>query len=173
MKLWKVYGYRSPENKWYIGVTTGRLSGRAGKDGIKYVKKCPMFAQAIIEYGWQNIEQNVLRLCLTQEEADYYEKFFIEEKNSLWPNGYNLQSGGRNGFKHNDITVQTMNRGGENNPMYGHHHTDTAKQKVSLSKRGNTYNRGKKWWNNGISNKRAYECPEGYKPGLVHKRNLA
>lgn len=95
--IWKIYGYRSPENKWYIGQTTVTLEGRAGKDGYNYKQFAYLgnpFSLAIEKFGWSAMEQNVLRLCTSQEEADYWEKFYINEKRSLTPDGYNISAGG-------------------------------------------------------------------------------
>lgn len=76
---------------------------------------------------------------------------------------------------------------GKQSAFLGKHHTDEAKKKMSDAhrgktisdehkkrisewssehKKGNTNVRGKKWWNNGIINKRAFECPgEGFVQG--------
>lgn len=56
---------------------------------------------------------------------------------------------------------------GENNPMYGKHHTAESIQKMSYAKKGNTWSRGKHWYNNGKINKFCYECPDGFVPGRL------
>lgn len=94
MKLWRIYGYRSPENKWYIGQTIQNVNRRA-KSGAGYLVYLNPFAEAIMKYGWDNMEQNILRLCTSQEEANYWEKFYIDQYNSVYPNGYNIQEGGK------------------------------------------------------------------------------
>ena len=50
---------------------------------------------------------------------------------------------------------------GENNPMYGKHHSLSSIQKMSDAKKG------KHWFNNGKTNIRAKECPEGFVPGRL------
>ena len=53
---------------------------------------------------------------------------------------------------------------GENNPFYGKHHTEDSRQKNSLAQRG------RHWWNDGVSCKRAKECPgPEWKPGRILK----
>lgn len=42
---------------------------------------------------------------------------------------------------------------GENNHFFGKHHSDATKEKMSEA------HKGKVFWNNGIVNKRAKECP--------------
>ncbi len=55
----------------------------------------------------------------------------------------------------------------------GHHHSEESKKKMSEAKRGNTNVRGTFWWNNGIVNTRAKECPgkEWHKGRLSNKMN--
>jgi len=48
-------------------------------------------------------------------------------------------------------------------PMYGKHHTDESKQKISLSKKG------RKWYNNGTIQGQYFECPEGFILGRLNK----
>lgn len=60
--------------------------------------------------------------------------------------------------------ISDANKGlqtGEKNPMYGKKHSDEAKAKVSKA------NKGKHWYNNGIKNITAFECPSGYKAGRL------
>jgi hypothetical protein len=78
---------------------------------------------------------------------------------------------------------------GDKNPFYGKHHTEEAIQviieknkgkkrtqetrdNISKSKRGNKHFAfGKKWWNNGITNKLSLECPgEGWIRGMLHNK---
>ena len=75
---------------------------------------------------------------------------------------------------------------GENNPMYGKHLSEETKNKLSEelkgrkfseehkkkigeTKKGNTYVRGRHWYNNGKINIRAKECPPGFAPGRLRK----
>ena len=75
---------------------------------------------------------------------------------------------------------------GEKNPFYGKHHTEESKNKIREAKKGNKYalgckrseearkkmreaNMGMHFFNNGIINIRAKECPEGFVPGRIKK----
>ena len=51
-----------------------------------------------------------------------------------------------------------------NHPMYGKHQSEESRKKNSLSQRG------RHWWNDGVSCKRAKECPgPEWKPGRILK----
>ena len=48
---------------------------------------------------------------------------------------------------------------GENHPMFGKHHSEETRKKMSEACKG------KHWYNNGMQNVFAYECPEGFVQG--------
>lgn len=55
--------------------------------------------------------------------------------------------------------------------MKNHKHSEHAKAKMSASAKGNKSLTGRHWYNNGVSNIAAFECPTGFVPGkLVNKR---
>lgn len=145
---WKIYKYTNKiTGQCYIGQTSMEVHQRAGKNGSKY-RSAP-FHNAIQQYGWNSFEQSVLKLCDTQEEADYYEKLFIEKYNTLVPNGYNILSGGkgvgRGGLTGENHPMYGIHRYGSDNPMYGKHHNQESNRKNSESHKGKpNVNKGKK-----------------------------
>ena len=60
-----------------------------GKDGSGYLikkndKYCqPAFASAILKYGWNNFEHEIVANNLTKEEADDFEKLLIKKLNTM------------------------------------------------------------------------------------------
>lgn len=44
------------------------------------------------------------------------------------------------------------------------------RKKISLRNIGNTYTKGKKWFNDGIISTMAFECPEGFVEGRIYRR---
>jgi len=66
------------------------------------------------------------------------EKEYIIKYNSLTPNGYNLESGGKLCKKMSDESCEKMRlkKLGENNPNFGKPRSDNTKKKISLSKSG-------------------------------------
>lgn len=106
-----VYKHTNKINgKVYIGQT------------INYSKRCTpsnykgstYFYNAIQEYGWNNFSHEFLKTNLSQEEADYWECYFIKLYKSTDPlYGYNISEGGG----HKNILL------GERNGFYGKRHT--------------------------------------------------
>ena len=104
MKDYLIYRHVNKINgKSYIGQTCN-LKRRIGKDGSGYLTKNSKgeyrqiaFANAILKYGWNNFETEILIENLTIEEANFYEEKYIEEYKTCNPNyGYNIRKGGNN-----------------------------------------------------------------------------
>lgn len=90
-----IYKYTSPSGKVYIGQTVNSQEQRA-RNGEGY-KGCPAFYRAIQKYGFENFIYEVLEE-VEQEELDEKEKYYIALYNSLVPNGYNILTGGHDGY---------------------------------------------------------------------------
>lgn len=102
--------------KKYVGVTQ-RKPEKRWRNGNGYERQ--YFYNAILKYGWENFEHTILKTGLTQEEANYYEKYYIKEFDSLLGhNGYNAAVGGYDAG------------------MTGLHHSEETKKKMSDLKRG-------------------------------------
>lgn len=156
---------RTPQQRWKDG--NGYLEER--KDG-----ELSYFGKAIKKYGWDNFNHKVLFSieCETLEELvfwlDQWEIYYIEKYNSFH-NGYNSTTGGKNGYIASEETKQRQsdshikfhktekgvkqrkqhseNMKGENNPFYGHHHSEETRNELSelaKQRKGSKSNRGKK-----------------------------
>ena len=64
----------------------------------KYKNGCLRLFHAIQKYGKEAFNFNVIEQCVTLDQLNEREIHWIKELNTLSPNGYNLQEGGRNGF---------------------------------------------------------------------------
>jgi|FreactTroBogLake_1042271.scaffolds.fasta_scaffold03974_2 group I intron endonuclease len=120
--------------KKYVGFTINALKKRKYQHKQKAKHNSPfVFHKSIRKHGWDNFKWEVIyeswdvEHCLT-----IMEPFFIQEHNTLVPNGYNSCVGGRKGMlgikrepltkeqRHN-ISVGTKRNAlsGKNHPMYG------------------------------------------------------
>ncbi len=93
---------------------------------------------AIQKYGRDYFELVILEACQNINELNKKEIFWIKELESLSPNGYNLETGGRKGEIVNKITKSKMSaaRKGPNNPMFGKKHSKETIEKMRNAKLG-------------------------------------
>lgn len=114
-----VYKHTSPSGKCYIGITSKNVEERWGTNGNKYTVlnknkkyKHPFFANAILKYGWDNIQHEILHTNLSFYSACELEKYYIEFYKKLQLS-YNITDGGEGSS--------------------GHRMSEEAKQKLSQS----------------------------------------
>ena len=158
-----VYVHTSHSGKMYVGQTKKKPEERWGKNGIRYLHKRKngkymhiAFARAILKYGWDNIEHEVIASNLTKEEADNFERLLIEKLNTMNPKyGYNCKEGGAGG-NFSEETLKKMSEShkgikqseetkrkraekisGENNYNYGKHLSEETRKKISETLKGN------------------------------------
>ena len=136
MNNYTVYKHTSPSNKVYIGITCNSVTKR-WKNGEGY-NQCPLFYNAILKYGWDNIKHEILYAGLSSSEAKQMEKDLISQyKSNQREFGYNLTNGGdgSEGYKHSEETKQKMRDHhprlrGKDHPLYGKPLSEEHKQKL-------------------------------------------
>lgn len=119
-----VYMHRNKINgKVYIGQTKNYKKRCAPGN----YKGCTKFYNAIQKYGWNNFSHSFLKEGLTQQQADFWECFYIKIFNSTNDaKGYNLSQGG----SHKAVLV------GENNGFYGKKHSEQSLEIMRKKKYG-------------------------------------
>lgn len=91
--MYSVYKHTCPNGKVYIGITRGAVN-RRWKNGKGYSMQ-PLFNRAIVKYGWDNIQHEILCENLTEEEAKQKEVDLISfYKSNDSQYGYNCTAGG-------------------------------------------------------------------------------
>lgn len=92
-KFW-VYIHTCPNGKKYVGVTTQYYPYVRWDCGRGYKNGQP-FYQAVLEFGWNNIQHEVFEVS-SEEEMYEKEKEFIARYNTTDPaRGYNIAKGGK------------------------------------------------------------------------------
>ena len=86
-----VYMHVFPNNKVYIGLTRNKPERRWGTNGNGY--ETQYVYNAILKYGWDNIEHVIISTNLSSGEACKLEQDLIEQYDSI-KNGYNCSPGG-------------------------------------------------------------------------------
>ena len=152
MNNYIIYKYTSPSGKHYIGQTNDIVRR---KSQHKKTNGCPCFKVAVDKYGFENFKFEILEENLTIEEANIKEEYYINEYNSLAPNGYNLHTGGLN-HSISEITRERLRiaSSGENNPNFGKQHSEETKAKIGLKSKGRQSMLGKKHTKESIAKMR-------------------
>lgn len=144
-------------DKIYFGVTNNpKRRWQNHKSRSKTNKYNSALYNAMQLYGLENFSMIIIQEYETKDEAYNQEVILIEEGNTISPNGYNIDAGGRGGstFRseetreklrqlqtgktHTEESKQKMSesRRGENNHMYGNTHTEEARRKISETHKG-------------------------------------
>ena len=107
-----VYKHTSPNGKFYIGITSQGTERRWRADGSEYKPKegrTTHFYNAILKYGWDNFEHEILYDNLTKEEAEEIERELIDKYDLTNPEyGYNTREGGGSQGHLSDETKNKM-----------------------------------------------------------------
>lgn len=164
-KKWCVYMHISPSLKKYVGITGRDPVVRWGKNGSRYLEKKngkyvhPAMANALLKYpNWDEWEHHILFSDLTEKQAKAIEKYLIQTYNTRdYKCGYNCTDGGdgASGLIMSDESKEKMSikakerykdktnhpmygvhKYGKENPMYGKHHSEEAKRKISIAREG-------------------------------------
>lgn len=151
-----IYKVTFPNNKCYIGQTVKSLNARKSlhfnqtKNGSKNA-----FHNALRKYNNLNIIWEILEVCVSKEQLNIRETYWINHFNSTAPNGYNLTFGGDSRLHtqesknklsaskkgkqpHSDEFYKNLGikQTGKNNPFYGKTHNEETKNKISQSNLG-------------------------------------
>lgn len=91
--MYTVYCHTFPHGKVYVGITRQKPEYR-WKHGKGYYR-CPAMGRAVLKYGWENIDHDIIAEVETLEEAERLERYLI----AFWDstnrkNGYNILPGG-------------------------------------------------------------------------------
>ena len=136
---YSVYKHTSPSGKVYIGIT-GLKPEYRWNHGKGYAHSNAHFRSAIKKYGWDNFTHEVLYEGLDKKTACKKEVELIAFYDSTNPKkGYNISTGGDTGYSVTFVSEETRRKlseafSGENNPMYGKHHTEESKKKISQNR---------------------------------------
>lgn len=93
-----VYKHIAPNGMSYIGVTDREPAKRYGENGEGY-RNNELFYADIQKFGWDNFTHLVLYEHKSEKYAYMKEFLLTYQENTVWPNGYNLQGGGKRGYR--------------------------------------------------------------------------
>ena len=157
-KKWSVYEHVFPNGYRYIGITCNKPQKR-WKKGRGYIRT--YVGSAIKEYGWDNIQHNILETELSEFEAKCLEEYYICSYRTYIGfsdcKGYNMTLGGDNIISEESRKKISESNKGRTAWNKGKHHTEESRKKISESNKGKKGLRGesnpmygKTSWNKGI-----------------------
>ena len=97
----------------------------------------------------ETLKEEYIKTCYSEEEMCSDEQYYIKFFDTLWPNGYNLTEGG-DGLIPCEETRKKLSSSlkgllsGEKHPMFGKHHSEETRRKISTANKGKpAHNKGK------------------------------
>ena len=180
--------------KTYVGQ---RKSSKEWYDD-SYMGSGTLLKKAKQKYGIENFEKFLIQHCYSKEETNKAEKFWIAEYRSRGKAEYNIADGGDGGAlnkgrklseewkkhiseggkgkRHSEETKKKLSEAGKKRRHSEEtkrkmseaalNMTEDHKRKIGESNRGKL--KGKHWYNNGVLNILANECPEGFVKGRLY-----
>ncbi len=175
----------------YIYLTTNKLDGMRyiGKhhaalfEPEKYLGSNKHLQASIKTHGRHNFDCKLLQECFTEDELNTAEKAWIDKYDAVnSPLFYNIAEGGEGGrVMLNRIAINNglvEKRIFKDAPIPDGFILGGLKRKggenVSSAKKGKpSKSKGKQWFNNGIEQTMAFECPEGWLSGRLNGKRRA
>ena len=128
------------DGKKYIGQTTRNdPMERINEHFRDQILSSPYLYNTIQKHGKENFDIEIISyLGASQEALDAIEQWQIKKNNSLHPNGYNLETGGKGRGSVSDETRKRMSeaQSGEKHHLYGKEHSIETRKKMSRAKSG-------------------------------------
>ena len=135
----EVYGviyliWNMVNGKKYVGQTTKTV----GERFYAHSYADSVIGRAIRKYGRENFRYGVIKSCISSEELNYWEKFFVSALKAKTPYGYNMTDGGEYVFAMTNETRKKISVAqlGEKHHFFGKHHTDEHRAKMSKKFKG-------------------------------------
>ena len=118
--------------KFYVGKYMGKDKGYLGSGTV--------FKTALKKYGRENFVRIILDTFSLSEDGCAREIFWIKEKNTKVPNGYNLTDGGGGLVNPCQETRDkiSMARRGDRHPNFGKHFSEESKARMRTAKIGHS-----------------------------------
>ena len=93
----------------YVGQS---VNFKSRMNAHKNSKKNYYLSNSIRKHGWHNFKVEILIDNVPEEDLDHLEDYYIDVKDTLYPNGYNLTrgGGGMRGYTHTDESREKMSQ---------------------------------------------------------------
>lgn len=105
-KIYTVYIHICPNDWIYVGVTG--QAGRLWRKPSEYIKNCPKFGAAILEFGWKNIKHVVIGQFFDKREAQTMERELTRANLDHCYNIANTSTSSRSDYMFNYDTIRRI-----------------------------------------------------------------
>lgn len=116
----------------YVGQTKNIVARESNWKNLDKKYSNSVITDARAEFGLDNFKMEILKECDTNDELDEWERYYIKELNTRYPNGYNMCDGGKgcSGWvmPEEQRLKLSESRKGEKNGMYGVKPWNTGKK---------------------------------------------
>jgi group I intron endonuclease len=131
-----VYGWRNNANgKWYVGNSMS-IGSRMYHYKSNHFSGQLLFFRAVAKYGLVNFTcYKLMDCCPSKVSLNFWERFWVKEKDSFGENGYNLTIGGSGPQACSSDTREKLRVGG-----LRRRHSEATKEKIRING-----NRGRKF----------------------------
>lgn len=93
----------------YVGQTKNLIRRNRNWNNTNFKYSNKLLTDDRNKYGVKNWDLAILKEC-EDSELDKWEKYYIKEYDTTYPNGYNDNEGGRIGFHHSEKTKQQISK---------------------------------------------------------------
>jgi len=143
---------------YYVYKTTNLITSKTYigkhvsiKENDDYIGSGKLLWRSINKHGIENFKKEIIEYCNNHDILKEREIFWIENENSLYPNGYNIAKGGEGGdlYTNNpdiELIKEKLRQNGYNQSLehrkaftksrLGKSHTAESKKQISESKKG-------------------------------------
>lgn len=133
--MYTVYKLTCPTGKSYIG-RTKNYNARLKQHQSAH-SKCTGIHDAIVCYGWDSINIEVLKSDLSVSEAAYWEGYYVGLYNTMYPNGYNklkITSPDNVSTTSTQLMIDKMSAAAMIRPQ--RHMSEETRKKISVANKG-------------------------------------
>ena len=126
--------------KQYVGQSVRAPHRKRGRiHNHRLAKDKYLFHRAIRKHGFDNFNWEVIHYPgASQDALNAIERWHIAKRDALFPNGYNLETGGKSGGRlapETRVKLSVLNKG-NNNPNYGKKRSPETRAKIAAALKG-------------------------------------
>jgi len=137
-----IYMNRNSKSFQYVYLTINKINGKKyiGQHSTNnledhYIGSGRKFLSEVKKYGKSNFEKTILEYAKTSDNLDSLETLYIKKYETLYPNGYNMTSGGESKKEYSEKSLKLMSEKAKMRPPM----SQETKEKIAKSGIGRVF----------------------------------